>query len=450
MEDVKIVLVGAGSQSFGMKTMQNLIWRMDTFNGATICLHDINPKELERTRALAELANKQLAEIPADEPDMPHGQFKIEATLDRKEAFENATFVVSSIEINRYPLWKQDYYVPIEYGSTQIYGENGGPGGFFHAARVIPPVVEIARDVADICPDAWFFNYTNPMIRVCTAVQRAVPKVKYCGLCHEFLAMAIRVKRMFGDLEGYDKDVNFRENFRMTTAGLNHFAFLQALEFRPTGEDLLPRVPARVREHFGASNPLMVYLLEHYGQVPYTEDSHSGEYISWARGIANVYGYNWDRHQASNARKRAEISGILEGGNEFFWWLTPTQERVVDIMKGILNDEGYRELAVNVGNEPGYIPGLPANVTVEVPARVDKHGLHGETITTIPDGIMHLLRHEAMVSDLAVEAALTGDRDTALQALLMDGTIPSPGAAEKILQVILEKQAEYLPQFFPD
>jgi alpha-galactosidase/6-phospho-beta-glucosidase family protein len=118
-------------------------------------------------------------------------------------------------------------------------------------------------------------------------------------------------------------------------------------------------------------------------------------------------------------------------------------------MKGIINDTGYLEGAVNISNTDEFLPFLPGNIAVEVPAVIDAQGLHGQEITTLPKGIQSLLRHEAVVSDLGVEAALTGDRSVALQALLADGTCPTPEIAENILNTMLEKQRKYLPQFFP-
>ncbi|HMF33359.1 MAG TPA: hypothetical protein VKK79_18175, partial [Candidatus Lokiarchaeia archaeon] len=364
--DKKIVLVGAGSQAFGMKTMTALIWELGTFDGATICLHDINEKELQRTKALADIAVTQLAEVPADEEDMPHGTFTIESTLDRKEAFQNADFIVSSIEVNRYPLWKMDYEVPVALGSTQIYGENGGSGGFFHACRVAPIVVEIAQDAYDICPNAFFFNYTNPMIRVTTAVHRAVPKLRTIGLCHEFLGMRGRVLRMWRKELGPLVRENFEDELEMVTAGLNHFAFVQKLVRTTTGEDLLPELPGRMHAMFDEEQPLNMYLLDHFGQAAYTEDSHSGEYIPWARALSNVYGYNWDEHQRSDAQHREDFTQNLNRGTNFFWWLERSGERVVNIMKGILNDSGYLEGAVNILNADGLLPFLPGGIAVEV------------------------------------------------------------------------------------
>ncbi|MHA1821062.1 MAG: family 4 glycosyl hydrolase [Promethearchaeota archaeon] len=449
MVEKKFVLVGAGSQSFGMKTMTNLIWDVSLFDGSTICLHDINETELKRTKMLADLAIKQLEDIAKDpeETELPKGTFKIEATLDRKEAFENADFIISSIEINRYPLWKQDYYMPVERGSSQIYGENGGPGGLFHSLRIIPPIVEITKDVEDICPDAFFFNYSNPMSRVTLAIKRATPKVKFAGLCHEFIGMKRRIEKMYADYLPKDYSTkDFEKVFRMTTAGLNHFAFLQELIHLESNKDLLPEIEPRLKKHYSERNPLMYYLYNKFGQVPYTEDSHSGEYIGWARGISNVYGYNWDEHQRADENRRKEMMKNLEKGTEFFWWLQPTEERVVEIIKGIVFDKGYRELAVNIPND-GYLPFLWNDVVVEVPAKIDKYGFHGETINTIPKGIQGLLRQEAIQHDLCVEAALTGDKDVLLQALLLDHNIHSHTSAEKIMKDMLEKQKKYLPQF---
>jgi alpha-galactosidase len=276
-----------------------------------------------------------------------------------------------------------------------------------------------------------------------------VPKLRAIGLCHEFLGMRGRVIQMWRDEVGSLQRENFETEFDMVTAGLNHFAFVQKLVRRATGEDLLPELPARMHPMFGESQPLNMYLLDHYGQAAYTEDSHSGEYIPWARHISNIYGYNWDENQRSDAKQREEILKNLESGPNFFWWLERSGERVAEIIKGILDDTGYVEGAVNIPNAEGLLPFLPGNIAVEVPAVIDAQGLHGQEITTLPKGIQGLLRHEAVVSDLGIEAALTGDKDVALQALLADGTCPTPEIAENILNTMLEKQRKYLPQFFP-
>ncbi|HDZ18815.1 MAG TPA: hypothetical protein ENH75_11015 [archaeon] len=161
----KIVLVGAGSTSFGPKIFNDIFLSKDLV-GSTIILHDINKKKLEIIYELLNIENERL-----------ENRFDIEQTTNRANAFQNADFIINSIEVgDRMKLWRQDYEIPRKYGSTQILGECGGPGGSFHAWRIIPPIIEIVKDAEKICPNAFFINFSNPMSRVCLAIKRNVKK----------------------------------------------------------------------------------------------------------------------------------------------------------------------------------------------------------------------------------------------------------------------------------
>ena len=147
----KIVLVGAGSAQFGYGTLGD-IFQSRALYGSEIILHDINPVALAVTEKTAQ-------DFLAKE-DLP---FIVSATTDRRTALRGAEFVIISIEVgDRFALWDLDWQIPQQYGIQQVYGENGGPGGLFHSLRIIPPILDICADVADICPDAWIFNYSNP------------------------------------------------------------------------------------------------------------------------------------------------------------------------------------------------------------------------------------------------------------------------------------------------
>ena len=160
----KIVLIGAGSANFGLGVMGDLL-KSQVFAGSTICLHDINAEALART----EIYGRNHIEAH----NLP---FTIEATTDRTTALRGADFCIISIEVgNRFELWEQDWHIPQQYGIRQVYGENGGPGGLFHALRIIPPILDICGDIMAICPDAWVLNFSNPMSRICTTVQRQYP-----------------------------------------------------------------------------------------------------------------------------------------------------------------------------------------------------------------------------------------------------------------------------------
>ena len=174
----KIVLIGAGSTQFGLGTIGD-IFKSKILEGSTITLHDINAKALENTKKIA-LKFKDELKV----------NYNIEATTDRREALNAATFCIISIEVgNRFDLWDQDWKIPLQYGFKQIYGENGGPGGLFHSLRIAPVILDICEDIIKICPDAFVFNYSNPMQRICHAVTTKFPNLKFIGLCHEIASM---------------------------------------------------------------------------------------------------------------------------------------------------------------------------------------------------------------------------------------------------------------------
>jgi alpha-galactosidase len=157
----KIVVIGAGSASFGENTLSALV-RSNRLRGSTLALVDHNPETLDTVKRLAERLIR----------DWDSG-ITITAHAHHQDALEGAGFVVSAIEVGaREGLWRKDFEIPLKYGVRQPYAENGGPGGFAHAARNIGPVMGIAHDMEQACPGAWFINFTNPMIRICDAITR--------------------------------------------------------------------------------------------------------------------------------------------------------------------------------------------------------------------------------------------------------------------------------------
>ena len=157
----KITVIGAGSASFGENTLAAIV-RSKRLRGSTLALVDKNADSLDIVQRLANRLNREW-----------DAQFVITAHTDHCEALAGSKFVVNAIEVGaRENLWKQDFEIPIKYGVRQPYAENGGPGGFAHAARNIGPIMQIVHDMEKACPDAWFVNFTNPMIRICDAVNR--------------------------------------------------------------------------------------------------------------------------------------------------------------------------------------------------------------------------------------------------------------------------------------
>jgi len=414
-----IVLIGAGSAQFGLGTLGD-IFKSKPLAGSSIVLHDINPQALRRVEDIA----RQFIQ----ENELP---YTLSATTSRQEALQGATFCIISIEVgDRYELWEQDWKVPLQYGIRQVFGENGGPGGLFHSLRIIPPILEICDDINTICPDAYVFNFSNPMSRICTTVKRKYPDLRLIGLCHEVASLPMHLPRL---LETPLSNLSFK------AGGLNHFSVLLEVKYKDTGKDAYPDVRERAPAYFKdmPERDLLVEILDLFGYLPITTDSHFGEYIQWAhdvvdhRGILNFYSMYkaWCLEQVPLSR----IEGTLE---EEYW-------RVVPIMEGILTDSHHEELAVNISND-SLIDNLPRDLVVEVPAIVDQDGVHGVKLGALPRGFAGLLYNQVAVHDLTAEAVLTGSREIALQALLVDPVVNSVRAAEQVLDTMLQLQARYL------
>jgi alpha-galactosidase len=387
----------------------------EPLHGSTIVLCDIHAEALEKVR--------RLGAAYAGDHDVP---IRVEATTDRAEALRGADFVVISIEVgDRFKLWEQDWRIPQQFGIRQVYGENGGPGGLFHSLRVIPPILEICGDVQRLCPEAWVFNFSNPMSRICTTVKRRYPELRLAGLCHEIASQRRDLPEILG--------MPF-ERMEITAGGLNHFSFLLEARERESGRDLYPDLRARAPAYY-ADKPergLFRLLLERYERLPITTDSHFGEYIHWAWEVADHKGILdfYESYRRYCAKRATEIG-------------KPSGERLIPMIEAIVTDRPMRELAVNVTNE-SCIPELPRDLAVEVPVRVDGKGLHPERLPPVPKGIIGLWRNQVSVHDLTAEAVLRKSRSLALQALLADPVVHSFRAAEQTLEVMLEYQKDYL------
>lgn len=441
----RIILIGAGSAQFGYGTIGDIL-QSKVLEGSHIVLHDINPTTLQVTY--------ETGKAFIEEHKLP---FTISATTNRPEAFQGADFLVSSIEVgNRFELWEQDWRIPQQYGIQQVYGENGGPGGLFHSLRIIPPILDICADVMKICPEATVFNFSNPMSRICTTVHRAFPELKFIGLCHEIASLPNFLPQILG--------VPYEE-LEVRAGGLNHFSCVITARYKSTGKDAYPDILAKAPAFFGAMPSLETefkyfketgkwpekpedfaavekeswperrvfqVILEKFGLMPVTSDSHFGEYIQWAYDVT-------------------DHKGILDFYRFYKGWLAMVQpyielrlnERVVPIIEGILTDAGYEEPAVNIPND-GLIEDLPSWLVVEVPAIVDKNGVHGIKLGKLPRGFTGLLLNQAAVHDLTAEAVIHKSKALALQALLVDPVVSQYNHIEEMLDTMISYQEQWL------
>ena len=420
----KIVIIGAGSLQFGLGSVGSII-NSDVLQGSTISLHDINETNLDL-----------VTQSCKDAIEQKHLDFELEFTIDRKKALKNATFIINSIEVGpRFKWFDLDYETPRKYGNKQVMGENGGPGGLFHSLRVIPPILEICDDINKICPDAFVINYSNPMSRICLAIKRKFPSINFVGLCHEFP----------GFVRHYSKILNTPlSNLEMRAGGLNHFGVLLSIRYIDKNKDAYPDLRKRAPEYlsnvigFPYDVDLIKYILEKFGYIPYTQDSHYGEYISWGWEKANIEGvrafYNGYKGLTLLIGRRIQKS-IKRGKGARL--VKPDYERAIPIIEGIKTDSNHEEASVNLPNED-VITNIPRDLVVECLAIVTKSGLKAIKLGDYPKGLAALLRNQASVQDLVVEAILKKSKDIAFQALLLDPTIGNASKAEEMFEEMLK------------
>ena len=429
----KIVLIGAGSWSFGARTLSDLFAARQQLHGSTLVLVDINPKAL---KLMTDVANRM--NTATGEP------FNIEAYRDRCEALPDAKFVIISVAVRRNELWRQDFQIPIKHGVNQVLGENGGPGGLFHAMRNIPILLDICRDIERLCPDALVLNFTNPEGRLCLAATRYT-NLQFVGLCHG-IGMAQEAIGLALDLPPDDIDPK--------AAGLNHFTWVLDLRRVSTGEDLYPTFKQAISDklevveskfHWGLK--LSHYLMKTFDYWPSPSDDHVGEYLAYAWEFCGLGGYDFEAADNKAMVKQQQLKRIAFGQELVDSLLqSGSGERAVPIITGVLGNTHQYELAVNIPNS-GLIPNLPDWAIVEVPATVDATGVHGVPIGPLPGPIAAMCNTQVAVIDRVVEAGVHGDRNAALEALLLDPVVGSVSQAESILNELLAVHKDFLPQF---
>ena len=486
----RIVLIGAGSAQFGSGTLGD-IFQSGILKGSEIVLHDINESALAVMQKKADRALEKY-----------RLEFSVSSSLDRREALKGADFVIISIEVgDRFALWDLDRTIPQHYGIRQVFGENGGPGGLFHSLRIIPPILDIAQDIMDICPAAFVFNYSNPMSRIVTTVKRKFPDLKLVGLCHEIASLEEHLPAIL--------DMPL-ENIKYRAGGLNHFSALIEAEYRNTGKNAYPEIMSKAGDYFRTQSgysELWKFIRENFG--PLLKGSASGGDLDLSLivpvlrkflkdsipermgddevlAILNTEGFHsfnlksflaplreWSDRQLFRvifetfnllpitgdshlgeyvqwAYSAADIKGIIDFYAMYRTMLsvfTPEislkmGERVVPIMEGIITDSGYEEPAVNILND-GYIKDLPSWIAVEVPARIDAKGVHGVKLD-MPAGFRGLLTNQIGIHDLTAEAVLHKSKKIAHQALLVDPVVDTSAGLKDMLEFIIESESPYL------
>jgi len=422
---VKIVLVGAGSSVFGYNSVLDAV-NIPALHGSELMLHDIDE---QRLKAMTGLADRMNLEAEAD--------LKITQTINQPEALADADYVLMSIEVDRMNRWRMDWEIPFKHGIKQVIGENGGPGGLFHTWRNIPPVLDIAKTMEEVCPDAWLLNYTNPVPRLCMAIERYTD-IKTVGLCHEVEHQLQRLAPMMGIPTAILDAVS---------CGLNHFSWYKELRLKD-GTDAYPMLDEALKKAKGFQ-PLCRAMYRQFGLYPSTDDNHLGEYLAYSWDVTpdEARGFNWiNRCDEEGQANWERINRLITGEEPLNIKGKLSGERAMHIIAGLVSNTNHLELQVNLPND-GQIPNLIQDAIVETPAIINKGGIRPIQVGEMPEGLAALCNIQIMVQNLVVESGVSGDLEKGKQSLLVDPVVNDQEKALAAFDELLKVHSDLLPQF---
>lgn len=435
---VKITLIGAGSVVFAKNLIGDIL-QFPELSDAHICLMDIDPARLKVAEVMTQKMIAKLA-IAAT----------VSATTDRRAAVAGAHYVICTIQVGGYrPGTVIDFEIPKKYGLEQTIGDTLGVGGVFRALRTIPAIVGLSQDIADVgAPGCLFLNYTNPMAMNCRAVQRATG-IPHVGLCHSVQGTSAQLAGFAGlPIE----DVNY------LVAGINHMAFFLKFEYR--GQDAYPLLFKALEDPARRTELVRFEMMRRLGYFVTESSEHQSEYVPYFihHGEETIRRFNipideyprrceailatWERSERELLGDDAGEITVAPQGKEYGSYIIHSIETGVD-----------RVIYGNVPNR-GLITNLPADCCVEVPCLVNRNGLQPTIIGNLPPQLAAICRTNINVQELAVEAALTGNREAIYHAVMLDPHASATLPLDKIWALCDEliaahQQAGLLGEFHP-
>ncbi len=432
----KITFMGAGSTVFAKNVLGDSMMT-PALAESTIALYDIDAQRLQDSRMMLENINRNNG-----------NKARVEAYLgveNRKDALRGANYVVNAIQVGLYdPCTIIDFEVPKKYGLRQTIADTLGIGGIFRALRTIPVMFDFARDMEEVCPDALFLNYTNPMAMLTGAMLRGTG-VKTVGLCHSVQTCAK------GLLEGLG--MTYDEQVQWKIAGINHQAWL--LEISRDGKDLYPEIKARAAARTEKHNDMVRYeIMKRFGYYVTESSEHNAEYMPYF--IKDKYPelierFNipldeYPRRCVNQIEKWTQMRKDLVEKHDLTH--ERSKEYASHIMEAMETNQPYK-FGGNVLNT-GLIPNLPAEAAVEVPCLVDKSGVQPVYVGNLPPQCAAMNRTNINVQLLTVEAALTGKKDYIYQAAMMDPHTASELSIDDIVAMcddLIETHGSWLPKY---
>lgn len=428
----KITFLGAGSTIFAKNVLGDCMLT-EALRDFEIALYDIDEKRLDESYNMLSIINKTLNKSRAN----------INKYKDRKEALRGAKYIVNAIQVGGYdPCTITDFEVPKKYGLRQTIGDTVGIGGIFRGLRTIPVMLDFAKDIEEVCPDALLLNYTNPMSMITIAMIKGT-KVKTVGLCHSVQTCA---SDLLSKLNMSTEGISYK------IAGINHMGWL--LEITKDGKDLYPEIKKRAKTLGKHDDMIRFELMKQFGYYVTESSEHNAEYLPYF--IKNTHPefiekYNipldeYPRRCISQIENWDKCKKDLVNNEEINH--ERTKEYASYIMEAIETGRPYT-FGGNVLNT-GLITNLPNDCCVEVTCLADKNGITPCYVGELPIQLAALNRTNVNVQLLTVEAALTRNKDYIYYAAMLDPHTSSELSIDDIKNLVddlIKEHGDWLPKF---
>ncbi len=443
---LKIAFMGAGSTVFAKNIIGDCLLT-PALRFAHFALYDIDSDRLLESKLMLDNLNNNLNE----------GKAVISTYLgveNRKEALRGAKYIVNAIQVGGYePSTVIDFEIPKRFGLRQTIGDTVGIGGIFRALRTIPVMLDFARDIEEVAPEAWFLNYTNPMAMLTGALLRG-SSVKTVGLCHSVQGCVSNL------LKHLDMSDRYKDS-QWYIAGINHMAWL--LSIKAHGEDLYPEIKRRAEEknrearvHGAKKHGDMVRfeIMKQFGFYVTESSEHNAEYMPyWIKSMYpeqisefNIPLDEYPRRCVSQIQEWQKQKDELINNSNLTH--TRTSEYGSAIMEAVETDVPCR-IGGNVMNN-GLITNLPSTAVVEVPCLVDRNGVQGTFVGDLPEQCAALNRTNISVQLLTIDAALNIKRESIYHAVMLDPHTSSELSIDKIRDMcdqLIDAHGSMLPQY---